>query len=144
VDKHEKEAVEKMKFGAMQGIPGEPIGEEEVSSEDQAIVLPPPQRILTMKDGGETIERHHISPVPAGEIAKVVFALSTGQDADPSGLSVRQGRLLLDQLTALNQIIERQSGALRVAEGVLFRLRSGGVVQAEVVDAMAAIKAARP
>ena len=132
----EKAAVEKMKLAAMQGIPGPSI-----EADGAEVRLPPHRRILKADDVNEELPRRE--KIPAAQLARIIFKLSTGEDGEPCELSVGEARVLLAQLTHLNQVIESWQRAAAQAEDCLQSIKSGGVMQHQVVDALAALKQAR-
>lgn len=139
----ERNAVEKMKLAAMQGIPGPPIETDPTLAPAEPIDLPPHQRILTLTMDSTPVERIAKQKIPAAQLARIVFKLSTGEDGEPCELSVGEARVLLAQLTHLNQVIESWQRAAAQAEDCLQSIKSGGVAQHQVVSALAALKQAR-
>ena len=146
----EKEAIRKMKQAAMEGIPGEPVGESEIpvlataaTAGGEDIQLPPHRRILSVRSETDDIVRK-ASKVPAAKLNQIVFALSTHEDSDPAPLTVGEVRLLINQLKALNQDIEGYQKALAICRKVLEDIKAGGARHHEVIDAIAAIKTVRP
>ena len=103
-----KAAVEKMKQAAMIGTPGEPVGEPDppvaLVDSEEAPRLPPHKRVIRVDDVNQQLPERQ--KIPAAQLARVVFKLSTGEDEEPSKLTVGEGRLLTTQLTHLNQVIE--------------------------------------
>jgi len=138
----ERNAVEKMKLAAMQGIPGEPVGEPEAPPAEP-IDLPPHQRILTLTMDSTPVERETKKKIPAAQLARIIFKLSTGDDEDDSTLKVGEARILLHQLTHLNQVIEESQLTARLAEAVLTDVLKGGAEQRKVVEVISLLKKAR-
>ena len=140
-----KAAVEKMKQAAMIGTPGEPVGEDSATASSEgpedAPRLPPHKRVIKVDDVNQELPNRQ--KIPAAQIARVIFKLSTGNDEDDSTLKVGEARLLLTQLTHLNQVIEDYQRATLVAETVLKDVLAGGSLQHQIVDAIAALKKAR-
>jgi hypothetical protein len=140
----EKNAVEKMKLAALQGTPGPPIEPEGpllVPHAEAEIRLPPHRRILKVEDVNEELPPK--KKIPAQQLARIIFKTSTGEDSADANLSMGEVRAVLHQLTVLNQEIENWQRAASQAEECLQAIKAGGVMQHQVVDALAALKQAR-
>jgi len=141
-------AVEKMKLAAVQGVPGPDVGEEAplapLEPEEQAIQLPP-HRKLALSDG-DTLEetRRQSRAVPAKQLANLTFKVSTGNDTDEANVTKGEVRMLFNQLTQMNQALTAQREALFRAKVALEEARKGQLTEAEAIDALAAITAAKP
>jgi hypothetical protein len=103
--------------------------------------LPPHRRILKADDVNDELPKK--KKIPAQQLARIIFKMSTGDDSADSELSIGEVRALLHQLTVLNQDIEGWQKASAQAEECLQAIKAGGVMQHQVVDALAALRQAR-
>jgi len=152
----EQSAVEKMKLAALQGIPGPEVGDdtpieplqttppEALEPEEQAIQLPP-HRKLALLDG-DTLEetRRQGRAVPAKQLANLTFKVSTGNDTEDANVTKGEVRMLFNQMTHMNLALTAQREALLRAKVALEEARKGTLTEAEAIDALAAITAAKP